>query len=250
MDADLRTRINRLEELVETLESKTTDGPAIAREDSGTSDSKGTAFGYAAPDGPAQHLASTFWSSLNTEVQGLRDALEEDESSDDERETSDEGKPSVDFDFIISSPASVPLVPSTSMSFSNETRATLCSIYIRNFDPLFKVLHTPSLLAYTRNQIQYLDYKAGSLAVEALMMAIGYAAVRTMMDEECEQMFNMTQKLAEDQYRHACERALARADFLSSNDFACFQAFVIYLVSQSCSLGFHMEETWARFLVH
>ncbi|KAK3060995.1 hypothetical protein LTR53_019920, partial [Teratosphaeriaceae sp. CCFEE 6253] len=61
-------------------------------------------------------------------------------------------------------------------------------MYFRNVDPVFKVLHAPSVRAHVKTGARYLDYDAGHRAVTALKFVVYYAALATATEEECVQL--------------------------------------------------------------
>ena len=119
------------------------------------------------------------------------------------------------------------------LNFSNhpaaEIKAVLCDMYFSNVDPVFKVLHNPSVRAYVLNDEQYLHYESGSLPVTALSFAVYYAAVTTMSEADCAALFKQRKSDAQTQYRLLCETALSQAEYVLTTSLETLQAFVVYL---------------------
>lgn len=115
--------------------------------------------------------------------------------------------------------------PSRSQTFA------LCSVYLERVDPIFKVVHGPSLSKYLREGEQYLDRLPGDQAVDALTFAIFYAAVTTLGENECWQQIGESRPSLLAKYRLGLEYALARADYINTTDLTTLQALVIFLVS-------------------
>ncbi|KAF2757283.1 RPE65-domain-containing protein [Pseudovirgaria hyperparasitica] len=107
----------------------------------------------------------------------------------------------------------------------------LCETFISNVDPVFKVLHRPSVAAHLIKGGLYLNYPPDSPAVEALDYAIYHAAVASLTAEQAMQTFGQAKNVVIKRYRLAVEAALSRADFVVTEDLTVLQAFVLYLVA-------------------
>ena len=110
-------------------------------------------------------------------------------------------------------------------------RQRLCDIYLQNVDPVFKVIHRPSLRDFLRDDKPYLDYEPDHQAPATLASAVYLAAVCTIDDAECQSLFNADKRTVIAEFQKETEGALARADFVTTNDLAVLQAYVISLVS-------------------
>lgn len=109
----------------------------------------------------------------------------------------------------------------------------LHNYYFSNVDPMFKVLHRPSVRELMLNGKHYLGHKPDEPAVDALMFAVYYAATNTQNENSCKQIFSDEKVNLLNKYRFAFEVCLARADFVNSVEIEVIQAFVIFLVSRS-----------------
>ncbi|KAJ5720865.1 uncharacterized protein N7483_008799 [Penicillium malachiteum] len=127
-----------------------------------------------------------------------------------------------------------PLSPIKGSQFPPQTRRTLCDIYLSNVDPVFKVLHRPSLRAYLHDDQPYLDYEPDHQAPITLALAVYSAAVCTIDDSQCHFLFGMDQKSAFADLQRETEAALTRADFVTTNDLTVLQAYVISLLAARC----------------
>ena len=230
VDSELRTRISKLESLVETLSGD----PGLPEE---TSDSDheppvSTAEDYSPAVG--KYLGSSFWGTLVAEVQSLRDALE-DEASDTETELTSPssvpfGNPS-DFDLLICPPSSIYVMPGALAEPDSETALQLYDIYFENVDPVFKISHTPSLKRFLVNGNNYLGQDPSSPSNRALRAATWYAAVTTIRNDECGARFGTSRTALLSYYRRHVDVALAQADLVNTTEMATLQASVIYNVS-------------------
>jgi hypothetical protein len=111
------------------------------------------------------------------------------------------------------------------------TRHRLCDVFFHNVDPLFKVLHRPSLQAFLKDGKPYLDYEQDHKAPATLASAVYLCAVCTLDEAECQLMFNTNKKTVVAEFQKVTEVALARADFVTTNDLTVLQAYIISLVS-------------------
>ena len=100
--------------------------------------------------------------------------------------------------------------------------------YKTNVDPLVKVVHVPTMTAQVLEAAQHMD--SIPRGMEALLMAIYYAAATSLWEEECRQNFGENKDDLLARYRFGVEQALARADFLQSDEVIVLQAFVIFLI--------------------
>lgn len=108
----------------------------------------------------------------------------------------------------------------------------LCTLYIRNVDPMFKVLHIPTLQDIVTGAIANVgDIPSGDY-VEALLFAMYYAAVTTLSYEQCLQHFKDGKDTLLAKYRAGTEAALSNADFLNSTEHGTLQALIILLVCE------------------
>jgi len=111
----------------------------------------------------------------------------------------------------------------------------LCQVYLRQVDPIIKILHRPSLGRFLLDGNSYLGYEEGHFSVEALVSAVCYSAIGSMTEAQCQSMFHASKSNVGADYRVACERAVERAGLITTNDITVLQAFVLYLVSDEPS---------------
>ena len=101
-------------------------------------------------------------------------------------------------------------------------------IYATNVDPITKIIHAPSFacsLMAVKDNLQLLDS-----SMEALMFSIYFAAATSTSSTEIQIRFSETKDTLLQRFKFAMEKALARANFLSSRNIMTLQALVIYLV--------------------
>jgi hypothetical protein len=124
------------------------------------------------------------------------------------------------------------------LTISSHVRRQLCEIYLRNVDPVFKILHRPSLRAFLRDGQPYLDYEPGHHAPATLAWAVYYAAVCTIDDSQCQLLFGVDKKTITADLQKETEAALVKADFVTTNELTVLQAYVLSLVSNK-EISYH-----------
>lgn len=116
------------------------------------------------------------------------------------------------------------------LTISPQTRRRLCEIYLYNVDPVFKILHAPTLRAFLRDDQPYLDYEPDHIAPTTLAWAVYYAAVCTIDDSQCQILFGVDKKTITADLQRETEAALVKADFVTTNELTVLQAYVLSLV--------------------
>ena len=182
-----------------------------------------------------QYLGGAFWASISEELSKIQGDLENDTPStelvddlEDDLAPPDDGdlsnrESSLDPIGGLSSSAIILIPPPPSLS------RALCDIYFTNVDPLFKVLHAPSVRGYIEDQAPYLDHLEGDRGVAALKFVVFYAALSTCTETQCIQLCGQTKYQVVAQYKRMAEGALGQADYLISNDLTTLQSLIIYL---------------------
>jgi hypothetical protein len=237
---DLSKRVEKLEALLQNLQAQSKTLPAnleanvlsISKEGSDT-----VGHGMSLEPTGTSYLGSVFWDALNEELSNLSlDVDHGDLPKDEEAEfvgdsqtlvggSDGDSPPQYDPVFGIA-PAVIVLQHPLPL-----VRSHLCTIYFRNIDAVFKVLHAPSVRAHIEDGSQYLGYSDESSAVNALAFVIYYAAVTTMTDAECISTLWQTKQQAVRQFKQMAEAALVQADHIITRELTTLQAFIIYLVS-------------------
>lgn len=113
--------------------------------------------------------------------------------------------------------------------------AMLCDVYFSRIDPIFKVLHRPTVKASILTAAHGQGRLASGGDQEALMFAMYLAAVTSMSQDECVNCLHMDRQSLLIRYRYGSEAALTNVDFLNSMELVTLQAFVIYLVRRAPS---------------
>ena len=103
----------------------------------------------------------------------------------------------------------------------------LFTYYVSNVDMPVKILHIPSI----RHVILEMTSIPETLGVRAIKIAICYAALTSISDLECWQIFEERRDTLLHRYRIGTEATFASANVLETEDIQVLQAMVIYTVS-------------------
>ena len=185
-----------------------------------------------------KYLAGSFWASLSEEIHGLKDVFGG--SSDDGDD--DEAEPAPPEDISSLGQQELPQSNHSGFTILRTTTAvgiippkphqifTFCDVYLANVEPIFKLLHGPSLRKYLQENAAELDCSPGRRGLEALRFAIYYAAATSMDAGECRHRIGEEKTVLLARYRAGIESALAKADFMNTFEMSTLQALAIYLV--------------------
>ncbi|KAL4787516.1 hypothetical protein BJX76DRAFT_354225 [Aspergillus varians] len=137
---------------------------------------------------------------------------------------------------------------------------TYWKIFLERVDPLIKVVHRPSASRILRNGLD--NPTSLNEGQGALLQVIYLACVSAMDAADIQSSLQMSKSTARSTYRMAAEQALARAGFLTTNDWTIMQALVLFISlsrlqnDHKCAwnlaglaerLDFSMEEDSSRF---
>ncbi|OBT66797.1 hypothetical protein VE03_03999 [Pseudogymnoascus sp. 23342-1-I1] len=140
----------------------------------------------------------------------------------------------------VGGPSGMPPASTAQPEISN---ACLFQVYVEQVDPVIKILHRPSLSKLMEKNEPYLTYPEGHVYATALSAAVCYAAACSLTENQCRRMFQAGKLSIVATLRRTCERALERADVLSTQDMTVLQAFVLYLVGRKSEL--HNASVWS-----
>ena len=182
-------------------------------------------------DGLNRYIGGGFWRTLTSEVEGLRQTIDEDESEDENNSpfSSNEthaSHSSMMFGSAFNTPPNLRHYHPTTQQIH-----LLSETYITNVDPVFKILHVPSLRSLVGNVISNLDTIPTDNYVEPFLFAIYYATVTTFTNDDCFMHFKDSRESLLVKYRAGFERALTNSDFLNSTEIGALQALCIFLIA-------------------
>ncbi|KGO69247.1 Transcription factor, fungi [Penicillium italicum] len=163
------------------------------------------------------YVGGPFWEDIMQQTQELRSVLEG-RLEDDDHSVYDSASGFGTSLVSSESPESSSNPPQVNrrLNLQPQIRHRLCDIFFRNVDPLFKILHRPSLQAFIKDGRPYLDYEQDHQAPATLASAIYLCAVCTLEEVELHK---------------ETELALAKADFVTTNDLTILQAYIIFLLA-------------------
>ncbi|KAK1752666.1 fungal-specific transcription factor domain-containing protein [Echria macrotheca] len=184
--------------------------------------------------GVTRYVSSTFWNSINDELDEIRqathDLTEEDSDEYDVGESPEstvQDKYKGDHQSFILGYRSAdvdlrPLHPLPSQI------PYMWQVFQENVDPILKILHVPTMNNLIRDLRKNMDNLTPS--TEALMFSIYYAAITSLDEDEVKNNFGHEKSFLLQQYRFALEQALAKANFILYPDLTLAQAFLMFLV--------------------
>ncbi|KAJ5669680.1 hypothetical protein N7462_010750 [Penicillium macrosclerotiorum] len=187
------------------------------------------------PRPATSYLGSSFWEDIMQQTQDLRTVLDDRLEYEEEEELK---QPMGFGTSIISSETSESVSNSPQsykgISYPLQTRRQLCEIYLKNVDPIFKILHRPSLRAFLCDGKPYLDYEPDHHAPNTLALAVYSAAVCTIDDAQCQLIFGSDKKTIAAELQRETEAALVNSEFVTTNELTVLQAYVLSLLAARC----------------
>lgn len=105
---------------------------------------------------------------------------------------------------------------------------SLWQAFLRNVNPLSKVIHAPSVQLHVIEAAKSLD--SLSRPIVALLFAIYTAGAMSMSDEDCRTTLGESRKTLLSRYLSATQKALRAARVMTVQDFTLLQAFTLYIV--------------------
>lgn len=204
-------------------------------------------------DPAAKYLSGEFWSNLCGEVEGLKQALAQTSSdTDDEEDAGTESTPDSQGQSANSpGQATGAAVFGNANAFGSvslthpetEQILQLSAVYWYNVDPLFKILHRPTMESGLERFARSPDLFPVNRATEALYFSMYFAAVTSLSPASCKSKLGEERSTLVQRFRLAVEVALAKADYLNSTQLELFQALALYV----CCLRNHRESraSWA-----
>ncbi|RHZ54900.1 uncharacterized protein CDV56_107828 [Aspergillus thermomutatus] len=126
-------------------------------------------------------------------------------------------------------------------------RKILLEIFLHQVDPIFKILHRPSLCAYLLEGKPYLDYAREHPVPAALASAVFYMASSTLPEDQCLALLAERKEAVLARYKDEAKAALAKVDFLVTTHLTVLQAFVLSLVA--ARMHDHSRRVWTMLSV-
>lgn len=180
----------------------------------------------------SRYISPGMWAGLKTELDDLksdRDLLDSgsEEEEDDLLSPQFTAQSQNLASFIFSNSSS-----SVDMTLLHPQQPEHVAIYWKvckeNVEPLIKMFHIPTREPMILDNATHLH--SLSRPEECIMFAIYFAAVTSLRNEECQDLFGEARSDLLARYRFGMEQSLARAEFLKTDSVFVVQAFILYLV--------------------
>ncbi|KAM3425652.1 hypothetical protein BST61_g7597 [Cercospora zeina] len=183
-------------------------------------------------EGKSRYINNSFWANLSNEVEDLKGILNQSSDDDEDNFTASPGS------------SSNQLPPSNSQAFVfgfTSQHVDMLSLHplpgqIKDYwdifkdrvDPLCKICHVPTLEGTILSSAAHLSNL--SRGFECLLFAIYYGTTTSLVAEDCLKMLGEEKSVLLARYRFALQHALARANFLTTEEIVVLQAFLIFLM--------------------
>jgi hypothetical protein len=178
-------------------------------------------------EGRSRYINTSFWANLSNEVEDLKGILNQSSDDEDPDSPNDNGQALGNhhgFIFGLNSQN----VDMLSLHPVPQQIGAYWQAFKENVDPLVKVLHVPTFertIAASASNLANLPR-----GLEALLFTIYYGAVTSLSGEDCLAQFGESKPVLLARYRFAIEQALARANFLITEEIIVLQALVLFLM--------------------
>lgn len=116
----------------------------------------------------------------------------------------------------------------------------LWQIYLSNVDPLFKILHAPTIQNSVLGRIEKSSISRNE---QALFSSIYFVSVASLENDECHILLHEQRKTLLSRFKQATENALCAANVVTTDEIEVLAAFLLYLISLQ-SLG-EVERVWS-----
>jgi hypothetical protein len=164
---------------------------------------------------------NSLWSRIADEIDAdsVDGTSDDDDGGDEHPHLQQEG-----FDYVL-----LPRTPIATVQPQAADIRRLWHMFVERVDPLYKIVHVPSLQPVVERIMS--DPTRISRSLEALMFAIYSVTVLSLSKGECQAMFNCERRVLLDYYASVTKAALSKANFTSSTSLVTLQAFFLHVVS-------------------
>lgn len=239
VDGELRSRIAKLESLVESLSSDSR-GPhdKILNGEDASNATRTSPVDLGSPI-TGKYIANNFWSSLTAEVGAIKGVLEEedeDEAAPEVLENLINSPPkstldwSIDHDLIVYPPGRIFVMPGVIEDPEPHLRPFLIETFFKNCEPVLKVFHRPTLRAAVEENADYLGHPPGSPEHDVVRRLVWLAAYNTLPDAEVLSLTGYTKLDTILKYRRFVGISISQLDLMNTGDLAALQCLLFFLV--------------------
>ncbi|KAH0263023.1 hypothetical protein KCU91_g13006, partial [Aureobasidium melanogenum] len=177
-------------------------------------------------EGRSRYVNNSFWANLSNEVEDLKGIMNQDTDDEGDDSSPVQSQPDQHHGWIFSfSSQNVDLLSLHPIAGQIES---YWNVYKERVDPLVKVLHIPTIEPTVLASASHLANLSKSF--EALLFAIYYGATTSLSENDCLSKLGEEKGLLLSRYRFGVEQALARANFLTTEEMMVVQAIVIFLI--------------------
>ncbi|KAJ4864013.1 fungal specific transcription factor domain-containing protein [Trichoderma breve] len=178
-------------------------------------------------DGNVRFMDSYIWASVYDELQKMRDIVETDDPEESSLLGSDELTPDNNADLVLSADVFNTNVEDLQPDPIHVFR--LWQLYCDRVNPLFKILHIPSLQPLIIEAAS--NMAAVPLHNQALLFSVFAMATVSMSAAECIQTIGMSRDVAIQKFNTGTKASLIKYSFLKNYNMTTLQAVVLYLLS-------------------
>lgn len=179
--------------------------------------------------------------TLTSGIKALADVFEEDSPNSEEEITSPETIPgpyaldgtsiaTAEYGLLFCPPGALYIMPGAVSEPEPAVALELLDVYLTYVEPIYKLLHVPTLRALMADGQPYMHRSADAPCNKALKAAVYFAAVNSYTEEECQTRFDKSRDQIILQYRRMVDVALLLADPLNTTEVATLQACALYVV--------------------
>ncbi|THX53564.1 hypothetical protein D6D06_06034 [Aureobasidium pullulans] len=265
INAELRNRINRLEGLVQSLNSglvpNSTSVEVETQKTQIESETRASSFSgpstsrqplhdsrEATPDTTRWPLGSTLWTQLAHELNDIHAVLDNEDDDNDKDEEIDSSPPSMSADsgatpkdMLFTSQPATTLAPVV----SDNDIVEYLRIFRRNVDYILKFVHMPSFEKLLTAKEPYLGHPADSPGTQALMASAFYACICSISNSHCLLAFNKTKEVLRTEWQQTTFQYLAKVEIVKTPSLVSLQALLLYIAA----LRSHQDDQQSWMLI-
>ena len=186
-------------------------------------------------EGRSRYVSNTFWASLTDEVAEMKDVL-----GDSSEFTDNEGEDGTPDPNVDSDPTAGRHTHQEFIFGYNSTMITLrilyppanqimtyWGLYVENVDPVVRLLHKPTAQKLFIQASK--DQSSLTRVTEPLVFAVYFSVITSLSNEDCHRLLGLDREVGLKRFRYATEQALAKANFLATQEIIVVQAFCLFL---------------------
>ncbi|KAF7553058.1 hypothetical protein G7Z17_g3893 [Cylindrodendrum hubeiense] len=174
-------------------------------------------------DGRRRYVSGRFWETLH-DTDHVQDQLSDGSDYEDDPPSP---PPDSSFQYSLIFGSTISSSPLMNAHLPEPKRVLAWQIFKENVHPLMTVLHVPTVEPVVLKAAQ--DIGNISPSVETLMFIVYFAAVASVSEDSCRQLFGDTQQKLLQSLRRSAEESFSRAGLMETEDIVLLQSFVIFI---------------------